>query len=120
LIDGILKAEGIYIIAATNRPELVDSALQRAGRLNKVIEVGLPDFEARCRLFVLYLSKLKVENNLSIPALAEMTANKSPADIKQICNQAALNAFKREAGQKKKDYLVTIDDIEHALMEFLR
>lgn len=120
LIDGILKTEGIYIIAATNRPELVDAALKRAGRLNKVIEVPLPDFEARCQLFSLYLSKLKVENNLSIKALAENTVNRSPADIKQICNQAALNAFKREAGQKKKEYLVTIDDVERALMEYLR
>ena len=60
LVDGLVKSEGLYIIAATNRPDLVDAALKRSGRLNRVIEVPLPGFEARVQLFQLYLARLKL------------------------------------------------------------
>jgi ATP-dependent Zn protease len=119
LVDGVLSKEGLYIIAATNRADLVDSALKRAGRLNKVIEVPLPSFEARIKLFHLYLSKLQLADDIDISVLSELTENKSAADIKEICNQAGLNAFKREAGSKRKDYMVRLDDIELAMAEFM-
>jgi len=120
LVDGVVKAEGLYIIAATNRADLVDDALKRAGRLNKVIEIPLPGLEARRSLFDLYLSKLTLQPGLQIDELARMTEGKSPADIKEICNQAGLNAFKRESGGKRRDYVVTAYDIETALSEFVR
>lgn len=119
LVDGVVKTEGLYIIAATNRADLVDSALKRAGRLNKVIEISLPKFEARQRLFELYLSKLTLEPGLDIEELVKITQGKSPADIKEICNQAGLNAFKRESGGRKREYVVTAGDIEAALQEFV-
>lgn len=118
-IDGVIKTEGLYIIAATNRADLVDSALKRSGRLNKVIEIGLPDFEARVWLLELFLSKLKLAENLDLGYLAQVTEGKSGADIKAICNQAGLNAFKRESGSAKKEYCVTQADLEAALIEFL-
>jgi AAA+ superfamily predicted ATPase len=120
LVDGVVRVEGLYVIAATNRADLVDSALKRAGRLNKVIEVPLPNFEQRVQIFELYLARLKVEEHLDLGLLAEMTAGKSAADIKEICNQAGLNAFKRESGSKKRDYVVTTRDLETALSEFVR
>lgn len=120
LIDGVVKTRGLYIIAATNRAELVDDALKRAGRLNKVIEIPLPDFEARIQLFALYLQKLPLEDKVDLPALAHFTEGKSGADIKAICQQAGLNAFKREAGSKKKTHTVIIQDIESALREFMQ
>lgn len=117
LVDGVIKAEGLYIIAATNRADLVDDALKRAGRLNKVIEIGLPDLQARKRLFNLYLAKLALQPGIGIDSLAQSTAGMSPADIKEICNQAGLNAFKRESGGKKRDYLVTAQDLDDALSD---
>jgi len=120
LVDGVVKAEGLYIIAATNRADLVDPALKRAGRLNKVIEVPLPGPVARIGLFNLYLSKLHLEENLDPSLLSRITEGCSAADIKEICNQAGLNAYKREAGTKKKNYIVSLLDIERALQEFVQ
>lgn len=120
LIDGIVKREGLYIIAATNRADLVDSALKRAGRLNRTIEVPLPDFDARVRLFDLYMRKLRLQESVDLGILAEITDGKSAADIKEICNQAGLNAFKRESmSTKKRDYVVTYEDLEVALSQFV-
>lgn len=119
-IDGIFETKGVYVIGATNRPELVDEALKRSGRLNKTIEIPLPDLEARARLFHLFLSKLPLAENVEIGALAHVTEGKSGADIAEICNQAGLNAYQRESGSKKRDYKVTGEDLLNALKEFVR
>lgn len=119
LIDGIVKTEGLYVIGATNRSDIVDPALKRAGRLSKTIEIALPDFPARQQLFNLYLRKLTLEENVDIAALARVTEGKSCADIKEICNQAGLNAFKRESGSKAREYRVTLGDLETALREWV-
>lgn len=120
LIDGIVKREGLYIIAATNRADLVDSALKRAGRLNRTIEVPLPDYQARIKLFALYMAKLRLQESVDVGILAEITEGKSAADIKEICNQAGLNAFKRESATPgRRDYVVTYEDLEVALSQFV-
>lgn len=118
LIDGVIKREGVYIIAATNRADLVDPALKRGGRLNKTIEVPLPDHPARKELFELFLSRLKLADYVDLDQLAGNTEQTSAADIKEICNQAGLNAFKRESARGSNEYLVTSDDIKDALLEF--
>jgi len=119
LIDGVIKTEGLYIIAATNRAELVDPALLRAGRLSKMIEVPNPDFESRAKLFAVHLSKLKLEAGIDLHELAQISDGRSGAEIKEVCNRAGLNAFKRESGNKRKEYLVTKNDVERALHEVL-
>ncbi|MFM1848414.1 MAG: hypothetical protein RL417_1888 [Pseudomonadota bacterium] len=119
LIDGIVKTEGLYVIGATNRSDIVDPALKRAGRLNKTIEIALPDLAAREQLFKLYLRKLTLEDGVDIVTLARVTEGKSCADIKEICNQAGLNAFKRESGSKNREYRVTLGDLETALREWV-
>jgi len=119
LVDGVVKTEGLYIIAATNRADLVDDALKRAGRLNKVIEIPLPDFDSRAQLFELYLAKLTLEENVDLNYMARITEGESGAAIKEICNQAGLNAFKRESGGKKRNYVVSHQDIAMALAEFV-
>lgn len=117
-IDGLVKSEGLYIIAATNRPDLIDAALKRAGRLNRVIEVPLPDFEARIKLFQLYLSRLKLGEAIDLAVLSQVTAGKSCADVKEICNQAALNSFKRESAEGRRTYTVSNLDVAMALEAF--
>lgn len=118
LVDGLVKSEGLYIIAATNRPDLVDAALKRSGRLNRVIEVPLPGFEARAQLFQLYLSKLKLGEAVDLGVLAQLTNGQSCADVKEICNQAALNSFKRETVAGRRTYTVSNIDIAMALESF--
>ncbi len=120
LIDGVIKSDGVYVIAATNRAELVDDALRRAGRLNRVIEIGLPDLESRRKLFRVYSRNLRLAPDVDLEALALATEGNSGADIRAICNQAGLHAFQRE--QKlplaKRTQVVTSKDVEHALGAF--
>jgi transitional endoplasmic reticulum ATPase len=120
LMDGVVKTEGLYIIAATNRPDLVDDALKRAGRLNRVIEIPRPDDASRRRLFELYLAHLHLESDVDLEALSAATAGNSAADIKEICNQAGLHAYKRESskGKDQRDFLISSEDIEAALSDY--
>lgn len=118
-IDGIYESKGIYIIAATNRSDIVDSALKRSGRLTKEIVVGLPDYESRYRLFNLFLSKLPLKQSIDIQALAEHSEGISGADIKAICDQAGVNAFQRESGSRNRDYKVDVQDLKKAFTEIL-
>lgn len=120
LIDGVVKTEGLYVIAATNRAELVDDALKRPGRLNKVIYIPLPDLDSRKEIFRRCFSKLPLAGEPDLDFLAGSTVGKSGAVITQICNQAGLNAFQRESqgGYLKRSYKVTTDDINDALFEF--
>lgn len=119
LIDGVIKTEGVYIIAATNRADLVDSALIRSGRLNRVIEIPLPDLDAREKLFELHLSKLNLKERLNYESLAILTEGCSCADIKQVCVEAGLNAFRRESGSRDKSYSILTEDLEHALLKLM-
>lgn len=118
MIDGVIETKGLYIIAATNRPDLVDPALKRSGRLNKVIEVPIPDMTARQQLFELYLGKLSLAEDVDLFALADITIGKSGADIAAICNQAGLNAFMRESAGGKRQYTVSAQDLYDAVTEF--
>jgi transitional endoplasmic reticulum ATPase len=120
LIDGIVSREGVYIIGATNRADLVDPALKRAGRLNKVIEVPLPNLAARSALFSMYLKKLPLSGTVNVQGLAQATAGKCAADIREICNQAGLNAFKRESARGSRDYQIAPVDLDKALEEWMR
>lgn len=120
LIDGVLKTEGIYIIAATNRADLVDEALRRAGRLNRTIEIPLPDYSSRRKLFSVYSRKLRMASDIDLDMLAKVTEGNSGADIKAICNQAGLHAFQREQQlpESRRTHLVTAEDVEQALSLF--
>lgn len=118
LIDGVVSREGIYIIGATNRADLVDPALKRGGRLNKVIEVPLPSQAAREQLFAMFLSNLPISEAVDIPGLARRTEGRCAADIKEVCNQAGLNAFKRESATGSREYSVTFADLDAAVNEW--
>jgi transitional endoplasmic reticulum ATPase len=119
LIDGIVKREGVYIIGATNRADLVDPALKRGGRLNKVLMVPLPGPQARAALFSMYLSKLPLAGGVDLNRLVAATEGKCAADIREICNQAGLNAFKRESGTGSREYRVSAQDLELAVREWI-
>lgn len=120
LIDGVVAREGVYIIGATNRADLVDPALKRGGRLNKVIEVPLPSLAARERLFNMFLAKLPLSSIVDVSRLAQLTEGRCAADIREICNQAGLNAFKRESVNGSRDYMVSAADLDQAVDEWAR
>lgn len=121
LLDGIEKMEGVYVIGATNRIDLVDDALKRAGRLSKSIEIAPPDLAARTQLFGLFLKKLQLNMQVDLLYLAQMTEGCTGADIKEICNQAGLNAFNRESQRgNHRQYLVTEQDLFHSIEQQLQ
>ncbi len=120
LIDGVIQREGVYVIGATNRADLIDPALKRGGRLNKTIQIPLPNFASRQKLFELYLSKLPLEGVVNVEALARATEGRCAADIREICNQAGLNAFKRESSRGSRSYAISPDDIGDALQEWMQ
>jgi transitional endoplasmic reticulum ATPase len=88
--------EGIFVIGATNRPEAIDSAILRSGRLDKNIYLPPPDEEARELMFKLYLEKRPCELGINFKKIAEATNNYVSSDIKFLCDEASRNALKNK------------------------
>ena len=111
-MDGFGTNSGIITLAATNRADMLDSALMRAGRFDRQIHVDLPDLNERKEIFVVHLKPLKLDENLDIDFLARQTPGFSGADIANVCNEAALIAarFNREK-VGKQDFLDAVDRI---------
>ena len=111
-MDGFGTNSGIITLAATNRADMLDSALMRAGRFDRQIHVDLPDLNERKEIFQVHLKPLKLDVNLDIDFLARQTPGFSGADIANVCNEAALIAarFNREK-VGKQDFLDAVDRI---------
>ena len=111
-MDGFGTNSGIITLAATNRADMLDSALMRAGRFDRQIHVDLPDLNERKEVFLVHLKPLKLDENLDIDFLARQTPGFSGADIANVCNEAALIAA-RHNRQKvgKQDFLDAVDRI---------
>jgi cell division protease FtsH len=111
-MDGFASNQGVIILAATNRADILDRALMRAGRFDRQIHVELPDLKERLEIFKVHLKPLKLEENFSIDFLAKQTPGFSGADIANVCNEAALIAArKNKTLVEKQDFLDAIDRI---------
>ena len=111
-MDGFGTNSGIIILAATNRVDVLDQALLRAGRFDRQIHVDLPDLNERKEIFGVHLRPIKVDDSLDIDLLARQTPGFSGADIANVCNEAALIAARH--GKKsvtKQDFLDAVDRI---------
>jgi cell division protease FtsH len=111
-MDGFGTNSGIITLAATNRADMLDSALLRAGRFDRQIHVDLPDLNERKEVFMVHLKPLKLDDSVDIDFLARQTPGFSGADIANVCNEAALIAarFNREK-VGKQDFLDAVDRI---------
>jgi cell division protease FtsH len=111
-MDGFDTNTGVIILAATNRADVLDRALLRAGRFDRQIHVELPDLKERKEIFKVHLRPLKLQKNLDLDFLSKQTPGFSGADIANVCNEAALIAAR---GNKKvvgrQDFLDAIDRI---------
>jgi len=111
-MDGFDTNTGVIILAATNRADVLDRALLRAGRFDRQIHVELPDLKERKEIFKVHLRPLKLQKNLDVDFLAKQTPGFSGADIANVCNEAALIAAR---GNKKsvgrQDFLDAVDRI---------
>ena len=111
-MDGFGTNSGIITLAATNRADMLDSALLRAGRFDRQIHVDLPDLNERKEVFMVHLKPLKLDDSVDVDFLARQTPGFSGADIANVCNEAALIAarFNREK-VGKQDFLDAVDRI---------
>ncbi|MCD6138090.1 MAG: AAA family ATPase, partial [Deltaproteobacteria bacterium] len=126
-MDGMQPLENVVVIAATNRPELLDKALLRPGRFDKIIYVPPPDREARKAIFKVHTRNMPLAEDVDLEKLAEMTENYVGADIEAVCREAAMNALRRvlsklemsetreERERILKDLKVTMEDFRAAL-----
>ena len=111
-MDGFGTNSGVIILAATNRVDMLDSALLRAGRFDRQIHVDLPDLTERKEIFLVHLKPIKVDENLDIDFLARQTPGFSGADIANVCNEAALIAARHDSKVvTKQDFLDAVDRI---------
>ena len=111
-MDGFGTNSGVIILAATNRADILDKALLRAGRFDRQIHVDLPDLNERKAVFEVHLKPLKLDNTVDSDTLARQTPGFSGADIANVCNEAALIAarYKKNA-VGKQDFLDAVDRI---------
>lgn len=111
-MDGFGTNSGVIILAATNRADMLDKALLRAGRFDRQIHVDLPDLQERKEIFKVHLRKVKIDESVDIDFLARQTPGFSGADIANVCNEAALIAARHKAKSvKKQDFLDAVDRI---------
>lgn len=111
-MDGFGTNSGVIILAATNRADVLDKALLRAGRFDRQIHVDLPDVNERKAIFQVHLKPLKIDNTVDVDFLSRQTPGFSGADIANVCNEAALIAARHDKSfVNKDDFLAAVDRI---------
>jgi len=110
-MDGIMTLEDIVIIAASNRPDIVDPAVLRPGRFDRLIYVPEPDEKSRLEIFGIYTKDMPIAKDVALEELARQTKSYSGADIDAICREAAMNTLRRDINSKE----VTLHDFQKAL-----
>jgi transitional endoplasmic reticulum ATPase len=109
-MDGIITLEDVVIIAASNRPDIVDPAVLRPGRFDRLIYVPEPDEKARLEIFTLYTKNMPLAKDVNIAYLANTSKGYSGADIDALCREAAMHALRRDVESKE----VTLADFQKA------
>ena len=111
-MDGFGSNSGVIILAATNRADVLDAALLRAGRFDRQIHVELPDLQERKEIFGVHIAGIKIDNSLDINFLAKQTPGFSGADIANVCNEAALIAARNDhKSVTRQDFMDAVDRI---------
>ena len=117
-IDGLEELNNVVVIGATNRLDIVDSALLRPGRFDRIIEVPMPDAMGREHIFKIHTRKKPLVSDVDFTKLVEQTDGFSGADIAGICNRAAMTAIKRFVNNKEKSVKsikITQEDLMNAI-----
>jgi len=109
-MDGLEDRKGVIVIASTNRPDLVDSALLRPGRFDRLLYVMAPDLESRKKILEVHTHSMPLANDVSLKHIAQITDGYSGADLENVCREAGMQAIR----EKMED----IDKIEYKHFEF--
>ena len=118
-LDGLERLHNIVVIAATNRPDMIDPALLRPGRFDRLVLIGYPDFEARRSIFFIHTKGKPLDKGVSLEELARMTDDYSGADIASVCQEAVMNSIRRFIQNGQKDdvtqHIISREDFEKAV-----
>lgn len=112
-MDGFMENSGIIVLAATNRPDILDPALLRPGRFDRQVVVGIPDIKAREEIFKIHSRNKPLEEDVSAEVLARRTPGFTPADIENMLNEAALLSI------RKNSKAISMEDIEEAITKVI-
>jgi transitional endoplasmic reticulum ATPase len=112
-MDGILSLQDITVVAATNRPNLIDPAILRPGRFDRLIYVPEPDEKSRLQILQLYSASMPLAKDVDLKQIATSTKYYSGADLENICREAAIHALRRDISATQ----VTMVDFQDALKE---
>ena len=112
-LDGFTPMSNVKIIGATNRPDILDDALLRPGRFDRIVEIGLPDQDGRAEIFRIHTSYMNVADDVDPRKLAELTDGSSGAEIKSICTEAGMLTIRDDRDT------ITMDDFMKAKMKVL-
>lgn len=110
-MDGILTLEDVVVIAATNRPDIIDPAVLRPGRFDRLIYVPEPDEKTRLQIFKIHTRNMPLAKDVNLEQLAAITKNYSGADIEALCREAAMHALRRDLNAKE----VALTDFQEAM-----
>ncbi|MDG6223811.1 MAG: CDC48 family AAA ATPase [Candidatus Bathyarchaeota archaeon] len=110
-MDGLVTLEDVVIIAATNRPDIIDPAILRPGRFDRLIYVPEPDNDSRMEIFKIYTKKMPLAEDVDLTQLVTLTKKYSGADIEALCREAGLHALRKDINAQK----VTADDFRKAI-----
>ncbi|NYT01260.1 MAG: CDC48 family AAA ATPase [Methanosarcinales archaeon] len=107
-LDGLEELKDVVILAATNRPDLMDTSLLRPGRFDRMIHIPIPDRDSRQEIFQIYLSRMQVAGDISARELASLTENYTGADIEMLCREAGMLALREKItpGSRKEEILL--------------
>ncbi|RLE62180.1 MAG: AAA family ATPase, partial [Thermoprotei archaeon] len=117
-MDGITLMKGVMVLAATNRPDILDTALLRPGRFDKVIYIPPPDEKARYEIFKVHTRNMPLSEDVDLERLAKNTKGYTGADIAAVCREAAMNALRealKEPGKPLEEIKVHMRHFEEAL-----
>jgi transitional endoplasmic reticulum ATPase len=119
-LDGLEDLKGVVVIGATNRPDIIDEALLRPGRFDRILEAPVPDKEARKQIFEIHTRKKPLGSNVNIDKLVQMTEGMTGADIAATVNAAAMTAIKEHVRQKSNKLEISMGHFETALKKVKR
>jgi transitional endoplasmic reticulum ATPase len=115
-MDGLQEMKNIIVLAATNRPDMIDPAILRPGRFDKIIELPLPDEQARAAIFKVHTKKMPLGKDVIIEELAKITENYTGAEIENIVREAGMNAIRaNKATVSKADFEKALEEIRPAI-----
>ena len=112
-MDGLEDLKGVVVIGASNRPDIIDEALLRPGRFDRILEIPIPNKEARKQIFEIHLKKKPIDCTVNVDKLVELTDGHTGANIAAMVNAAAMSAIKDQISSGDKDGITTTGHKQH-------